>query len=98
MIQSIEYVLYAALIIACVCSLFFSFKSRRSLDAHTRGVSGARMNVSMGAMLISLALIQMFIFSGSTLRVVIGALFLVLGAFNIFAGLRNLTLYSRQRP
>lgn len=55
------------------------------------------MNIFMGVMLIILALIQMFMFSGSTLRVVIGAVFMVLGAFNIFAGIRNHGLYARQK-
>ncbi|MNP82201.1 hypothetical protein D3C76_1807660 [compost metagenome] len=52
----------------------------------------------MGFMLIVLALIQMFMFSGSTVRVVVGALFMVIGAFNIFAGIRNLGIISRQSP
>ncbi|MNN91914.1 hypothetical protein D3C81_2100970 [compost metagenome] len=56
------------------------------------------MNISMGFMLIVLALIQMFMFSGSTVRVVVGALFMVIGAFNIFAGIRNLGIISRQSP
>ncbi|MMZ71032.1 hypothetical protein D1872_342510 [compost metagenome] len=61
-----------------------------------RGKSSAKMNIFMGFMLIILALIQMFMYSGSTVRVVVGALFMVLGAFNIFAGIRNLGLYARQ--
>jgi hypothetical protein len=53
------------------------------------------MNMSMGFMLIFISLIQMFLFSGSTLRVVIGALFFLLGLFNLFAGLRNHSHYTR---
>lgn len=97
MIQAIEYVLYAVLIIACVCSVYFSFRSRRSLDPAVRGMNAAKNNVSMGVMLIVLAIIQMFMFTGSSLRVVIGALFMVLGAFNIFAGLRNISFYTRRQ-
>lgn len=97
MIEMIQYILYFLLIIACVSSLFFSFKSRRSQEPLTRAMTGAKMNISMGLMLIILALIQMFLFSGSTLRVIIGAVFLVLGAFNIFAGIRNHGIYSRQK-
>ncbi|WP_068786515.1 YtpI family protein [Paenibacillus phocaensis] len=97
MIQTIQYVLYAILIISCVGSVFFSFRSRRSLDPQIRGMAAAKMNISMGVMLIILALIQMFLFSGSTLRVVIGAVFMVLGAFNIFAGIRNHGLYARHK-
>ncbi|MGG6313038.1 YtpI family protein [Paenibacillus macerans] len=97
MIQTIQYVLYAFLIITCVSSVFFSFKSRRTLDPRVRGLAAAKTNISMGVMLIILALIQMFLFSGSTLRVVIGALFMVLGAFNIFAGIRNHGILSRRQ-
>lgn len=97
MVQSILYVLYAGLIITCICSVYFSFKSRRSVDPAVRGLSAAKTNISMGGMLIILALIQMFMFSGSSLRVVIGALFMVLGAFNIFAGIRNHGYFSRSK-
>ncbi|EOS55805.1 MULTISPECIES: YtpI family protein [Paenibacillus] len=97
MIQTIQTILYVILIISCVGSVFFSFKSRRSLDPKTRGMAAAKMNICMGLMLIVLALIQMFLFSGSTLRVVIGAVFMVLGAFNIFAGIRNHGLYARRK-
>ncbi|RCX17299.1 YtpI-like protein [Fontibacillus phaseoli] len=98
MIEGFLYVLYAALIVSSLCAIFFSVKSRRSLDARVRGISQAKMNISMGFMLIVLAIIQMFMFSGSTVRVVVGALFMVLGAFNIFAGIRNLGIFSRRNP
>lgn len=96
MIEGMLYVLYAGLIISSVCSILYSVKSRRALDPQVRGLSQAKMNISMGFMLIVLALIQMFMFSGSTVRVVIGALFMVLGAFNIFAGIRNHGVLSRR--
>ncbi|USB32388.1 YtpI family protein [Paenibacillus sp. YPG26] len=96
MIEVIEYILYAVLIVACVCSVYFSFRSRRSTEPNVRGLNAAKNNVSMGVMLIVLSVIQMFMFTGSTLRVVIGALFMVLGAFNIFAGLRNISAYTRR--
>ncbi|GIO39362.1 hypothetical protein J41TS12_42230 [Paenibacillus antibioticophila] len=97
MIESLLYVLYAILIVSSVCSIVFSVKSRRSRDPQVRGLSQAKMNISMGFMLIVLSLIQMFMFSGSTVRVIVGALFMVLGAFNLFAGFRNYGLISRQR-
>ncbi len=98
MIQGLMYVLYAVLIVSSICSIVFSVKSRRSLDPRTRGLAQAKMNISMGSMLIVLALIQMFMFSGSLIRVVVGALFMVLGAFNIFAGIRNRGIISRRNP
>ncbi|MNH47365.1 hypothetical protein D3C79_1105570 [compost metagenome] len=55
------------------------------------------MNISMGVMLIFIAFVQMFLAGESTLRIVIGAVFLVMGVFNLFAGLRNLSIYRAQR-
>lgn len=76
-------------------TVFFSFRARRSPDGRLRGLYAARMNISMGIMLILIAMIQMFMFSGSTLRVIVGAVFMLLGLFNLFAGLRNHAHFSR---
>lgn len=95
MVDVILYVLYAGLIISSIGSIIFSLKYRRSRDPLVRSTSSAKMNIYMGSMLIILALIQMFMYSGSSVRVVVGALFMVLGAFNIFAGIRNLGLIRR---
>jgi hypothetical protein len=58
-------------------------------------MDAAKMNISMGAMLISIAIIQLFLFTGSTVRVIVGAVMLLLGLFNLFAGIRNYSLYDR---
>ncbi|MEC0368888.1 YtpI family protein [Paenibacillus chibensis] len=97
MVSVIRYLLYAVLVIACICAALYSSRSRRSKDARERGLYGATTNIFMGVMLIMLALIFMFIFSGSTVAVIIEAVFLVLGAFNIFAGIRNRGYYSRMK-
>ncbi|CAM2969572.1 YtpI family protein [Paenibacillus sediminis] len=95
MILVIKYVLYALFIITSIGSAVNSYRSHRASDPIDRGLFGSRMNIFMGSMLIVLALIQMFVYSGSTLLVVIGAVFMVLGAFNIFAGLRNYNHFSK---
>ena len=81
-------------------SLYYSFKSRRTKDAHLRGLLGAKMNISMGIMLTLLSIILLFVFvganEGSTIRVIIGSLFLLIGLFNIFAGLRNRKIFSNR--
>ncbi|GAA0385814.1 YtpI family protein [Paenibacillus motobuensis] len=97
MVDGILYVVYAGLFISSICSIIFSLKARRSTDNHKRGITQAKSNISMGFMLLFLAIIQMFMFTGSTVRVVVGAVFMVLGAFNIFAGFRNYGIFSRQR-
>ncbi|PWV90559.1 short repeat uncharacterized protein DUF308 [Paenibacillus cellulosilyticus] len=91
----LHWLLTIAVIVSSVVSVVYSFKSRRSTDPLVRGLYAARMNISMGAMLIMIALFQMLAFSGSTLKVVIGAVLLVLGVFNIFAGLRNQSTYRQ---
>jgi len=96
MVDFLLYLLAALIILSSLSSVVFSVRSRRSLDARLRGLYAARMNISMGLMLIFIALIQMFLFSGSTTRVVVGAVFLLLGLFNLFAGARNHTIYNRR--
>lgn len=86
-----------AILATLVLSVNFSFRSRRSADPTQRGLLAARMNICLGLMLIALALLQMFIYSGSTLRVFVGSVFLVLGIFNLFAGLRNHAFFMKRR-
>ncbi|WP_339207803.1 YtpI family protein [Paenibacillus sp. FSL K6-3182] len=95
--QLMQWLLVPGILITLVLSAVFSFKSRRSTDARTRGLFTARMNISMGAMLLFIALVQLFLSGESTLRIVIGAIFLVIGVFNVFAGLRTLSAYSSTR-
>jgi len=53
------------------------------------------MNISMGLMLIFMAMVQMLLFTGSTIRVIVGAVFIVVGLFNLFAGIRNHNSYAK---
>lgn len=89
------YVFYAAIIVTSALSVFFSFRSRRSADPKQRGLHAARMNLSMGALLISMALVQFLLFEPDTIRIVLGSVFLVIGCFNVFAGFRNYGHFSR---
>ncbi|WP_168122784.1 YtpI family protein [Paenibacillus sp. HB172176] len=91
----IQWLLFPLTVITLTLSALFSLRSRRAADQRTKGINSARMNISMGAMLIFLALIQLFLSDQSTLRIVIGALFIVIGVFNLFAGLRNLSMYRQ---
>ncbi|MCJ8010174.1 YtpI family protein [Paenibacillus sp. KQZ6P-2] len=97
MVSVIRYILFALLVIACICAALYSSRSRRSRDARERGLYGAVTNIFMGIMLVALALIFMFIFRGSTVAVIVEGVFLVIGAFNIFAGIRNRGYYSRMK-
>ncbi|RED56603.1 YtpI family protein [Cohnella lupini] len=95
MVNALQWVFGALIIVTCVFSALYSFRSRRSADGRLRGLYASRMNISMGLMLVFIAIIQMFLFSGSSIRVVIGALFFLLGLFNLFAGMRNHSHFSR---
>lgn len=96
----VSYTINFLALISMGFSLYYSFKSRRTADTHLRGLLSAKMNISMGIMLTLLSTILLFVFigqnEGSTIRVIIGALFLLIGLFNIFAGLRNRKMYTRR--
>ncbi|MNP27147.1 hypothetical protein D3C76_1200380 [compost metagenome] len=94
MITLIKYILFILLIITCIASAYYSIRSHRSSDSNVRGLYGAITNILMGIMLITMAVVFMFIFQGSTPSIIVEALFLVLGAFNIFAGIRNRKHYA----
>lgn len=89
------YVFYAAIVLTSALSVFFSFRSRRSSGPKQRGLNAARMNLCMGALLISMALVQFILFEPDTVRIILGSVFFVIGFFNVFAGFRNYGRFSR---
>ncbi|QUL56768.1 hypothetical protein KDC22_09940 [Paenibacillus tritici] len=97
MVMLIKYLLFALLVIFMVCAAVYSIASRRAADPLVKGSKRSVMNMLLGGMLVTLSLMSMFIFRGSTLNVVIEAAFLLLGIFNIFSGLRSYSYYSRIR-
>ncbi|MCR8634657.1 MULTISPECIES: YtpI family protein [Paenibacillus] len=78
-----------------ILSVYYSFRSRRNQDPKLRGIYAARMNIAMGAMLVVIAVSQLFFFTDSNLRRVFGTICFLLGLFNLFAGLRNHSAYSK---
>jgi Ca2+/Na+ antiporter len=54
-----------------------------------RGLSAAKMNISMGFMLLFMALLQIFMFEANTTRTILGTLFLLMGLYNFFSGVRS---------
>ncbi|WP_082350909.1 YtpI family protein [Paenibacillus xylanivorans] len=94
-IDVLKYALIAIFALAMVCSALNSIRSHRATDPIATGLYRSWTNIWMGSMLVILALILMFVFTGSTLSVVVEALFLIMGAYNVFAGLRNRSYYAR---
>ncbi|WP_342565344.1 YtpI family protein [Paenibacillus sp. FSL R7-0345] len=95
MIMLIKYLLFILLVIFMIGAAVYSLTSRRTPDPLEKGRRRSIMNVLLGAMLVTLSLMSMFLFRGSTPSVIVEALFLVIGAFNIFSGLRSYGYYSR---
>jgi len=95
MVQTLQVVFGVLFAVTLVFSVVYSFRSRRSRDGRYRGLYASRMNISMGLMLIVLALIQMLLFPGSSIRVVVGAVFILLGLYNLFAGIRNHSHFAK---
>lgn len=95
MMQVLQTFLIAVILATLFASVYFSFKYRRQTTRKARGLNAAKMNMSMGVMLVAISLVQLLLFTGSSVRVVVGAVMLLLGLFNLFAGLRNHALFSR---
>jgi hypothetical protein len=85
-------------ILAALCaSVYFSFRYRTMKSPKGRGLNAANMNISMGIMLIAISGVQLLLFTGSTLRVIVGLVMFLLGLFNLFAGIRNRSVYVRMK-
>ncbi|MBY0218334.1 YtpI family protein [Paenibacillus illinoisensis] len=97
LIDVLKYVLIAIFALAMVCSALNSIRSYRAANAADAGFYRSWTNIWMGGMLIVLSIILMFVFTGSSLSIVVEALFLIIGAYNLFAGLRNRSYFARLR-
>ncbi len=97
MLQTAQIVLFSIIFILLLTSVYFSFLNRREQDPRKRGIYAARMNISMGVMLIAIAITQLFFFSDSVFRRIFGTVCLLLGLFNLFAGIRNHGFYQRMK-
>jgi len=95
-ILALKWALLALVAVLSVLSVFYVFKSRRSADQRLRELYFARSNISTGSMTIAIACLYALLFSDSTLKVIVVAVLILLGLFNIFAGLRNHAFYSRK--
>lgn len=97
MVMFIKYSLFILLVAFVIGAAVFSFSSRRAINPLDKGLKRSVMNVMLGAMLVTLSLMSMFLFRGSTINIIVETIFLVIGAFNIFSGLRSYGYYSRNQ-
>ncbi|HEY0827291.1 MAG TPA: YtpI family protein [Bacilli bacterium] len=96
MVIGLQVVFYIIVVLSAFVSVYYSIKSRREQDPTKCGLLGAKMNISLGITLIFIACLVM-LFKGSSVRIAIGAVFLVIGFFNGFAGIRNYALFSSRK-
>lgn len=95
MILLIKYLLFILLVLFVIGAAIFSLSSHRATNPHVKGLKRSIMNVLLGGMLVTLSFISMFLFRGSTVNIIIEAAFFLIGAFNIFSGLKSYQYYSR---
>lgn len=96
MFSTLHYLLYITAILSLGLSIHYSIKSKKTKEPYTKGLLIARMNISMGVMLICFAFVQLFLYGfESWVRVGVGFVFLLVGLFNLFAGIRNHSHYNR---
>ncbi|WP_135557756.1 YtpI family protein [Paenibacillus cymbidii] len=93
----VQALLSAAILVSLLFTVVYSFRYRRRTDPRERGLYAARMNMWMGGMLIVMAIAQFSLFDMNSTRLVLGAVFLLLGLFNLFAGMRNHKLYEQNK-
>jgi glucan phosphoethanolaminetransferase (alkaline phosphatase superfamily) len=94
MLTWVHYLLFVVMFLFMLSSIFYSFRYRTQKDPKARGVNAARMNMSMGVVLVALSVIQLVLFDLSLIRLVFGVILLLMGLFNLFAGIRNHAHFS----
>ena len=97
MYEIVKNVVFILLLLSLGSSIYFSIKFRKQTDPLVRGVYQAKQNISMGFMLIMLAIYPLYLLPGTNVSITIGILFLLIGLFNLFAGLRNQSIYRSRR-
>jgi Zn-dependent protease len=91
----LQFILFASIVVLLGFAVYYSFRSRREKDPKNRGIYAARMNMFMGIMLIMIAITQLFFFTDSSFRRIFGVVCVLLGLFNLFAGIRNYSYFQR---
>lgn len=97
MLYTLQIFLITCILLCTLFAIYYSFKSRKETHPRKRGLFTARTNMFMGGMLIFIALIQLFLYSGSSLRMLFGVIFILLGLFNLVAGIRNHSYFGRMK-
>ncbi|MFD1908300.1 hypothetical protein ACFSQ7_36360 [Paenibacillus rhizoplanae] len=97
MIMFIKYLLFALLVIFMVCAAAYSISSRRSTDPLVQGTKRSIINMLLGECWSRFHSCRCSCSAARRLTWSLRLLFLLLGLFNIFSGLRSYSYYSRMR-
>lgn len=91
-----QYLLYIAAFFAFVFAILYMMKARRADQQRSRGLYTARMNMSLGVLLVTAGSIQLFLFEETTtVRWIVGSIFVALGLINLYGGYRNHALFKK---
>jgi ABC-type transport system involved in multi-copper enzyme maturation permease subunit len=88
-------VIYFVMVIQLAFTVYFSFRARRNNDPIVRGLYFAKMNITIGLLFLTLAIVQLFTAPFKNLLVGFAIFVLLIGLYNLFVGLRNHSTFSR---
>jgi hypothetical protein len=94
---TIDLILSFIFLISMVAAVYLSVRGRRSESYAEAELYRARMNISLGLMMLALGAFQLTAYTPlSAVRVVVALVFLGIGAVNLLGGWRNHTLANRR--
>lgn len=93
-----DLILMLIVVFSASFSVFYSFKTRsyrKNANFEMMKFYNAKANMSMGLMLVAMGSIQLFLFGADMTgwRMFIGIIFIALGLFNLYMGVRNYRTY-----
>jgi hypothetical protein len=96
--SGMDLILMLIVVFSASFSVFYSFKTRsyrKNGNFDMMKFYNAKANMSMGLMLVAMGSIQLFSFGADMTgwRMSIGIIFLALGLFNLYMGVRNYRTY-----
>ncbi|WP_019121935.1 YtpI family protein [Brevibacillus massiliensis] len=88
---------YTGVLASLIASVYFSINARRSgiHPLESRFTLG-KMNAAMGCLLLLLGINQFTFETITTVRAVVGIVFILVGGVNLVLGLRNYVSYRRE--
>ncbi len=91
----LTYLFATIVVIFLALTVYFSIRYRREKEPVLSGINAARMNISMGIMLVAMTAIQYI--EGGFAHFLLGTVFILIGLFNLFAGIRNYNGFQAQK-